>query len=150
MKAFTVSLSVLALALYACAKDDNTATELDTGTGTRVYAEFSDGYWYAATVTETSGSKISVRYDDGDSEIATPSQVMPLQLGAGTCVAARRKGSDQYYPARVVRQQGEQIQIKYDDGSSETTKPIYVVLRMQADAAGRLTAKCFTAADLGG
>ena len=49
----------------------NLVRRYDWRVGTRVVCRFGDGNWYAAAITgmAADGATISVRYDDGDSEV---------------------------------------------------------------------------------
>jgi hypothetical protein len=76
-------------------------------------------YWYPGTVRHIDGDRLYVIYDDGEDALLTGEQLMPLKIEVGDRVWARLPAGRTYSLARVVRVDGEQLYLEYDDGEQE-------------------------------
>jgi hypothetical protein len=88
--------------------------------GTRVLAQWGDGLWYPAKVSTTEGARIGVNFDDGDVAAVNPNQVRPLDWQVGTRVECNWHNQGRYFPGKLATIAADNIQIRYDDGDSET------------------------------
>ena len=95
--------------------------ELRHKVGDRVLARWFDGYWYPGLVLSVEGKRVHIAFYDGDQALVTPDQVKDLSIKVGDQVYCRRKGGPQYLPGEVTEQDGEKIQVRYDDGEDEWT-----------------------------
>jgi hypothetical protein len=89
--------------------------------GDRVLGCWFDSHWYPGLVLSVEGKRLHVLFDDGDQAMLTPDKVRTLEINVGDRIWCRKKGGPAYYPAEVVRKQGEMIQIHYEDGDDEKT-----------------------------
>jgi hypothetical protein len=91
--------------------------------GDRVLAHWPKevSWWYPASVLETNGDKIHVRFDDGDQSWLSPDQVVTLEIAPGSRVFGRWKNGALYYPGTVTASKGDELHIRYDDGDEEWT-----------------------------
>jgi hypothetical protein len=95
--------------------------------GDRVLAQWSgDSYWYPGTIQVVDRDRLHVYFDDGDHEWRPADLVCENNLGAGSRVFVRRQRGPAFYPARIVRRQGERIQVEYDNGQQEDTSIAFV------------------------
>jgi hypothetical protein len=91
--------------------------------GTRVWALWLDGRWYAGTVDALEGNLRHVTWNDGDSMWLEPSQIVLLVREAGppqvdTIVLAPRWDGD-YQPARVEQQEGRRFRVVFFSDQEE-------------------------------
>jgi len=107
------------------------------GLGSRIEAQWSDGYWYGGKVkaVESLGSgarRYLVLYDDGDELAGVPAQhVVPMQpFPPGSRIFARRHKGNLYHPAKVMEAKpapldraGFHYTVVYADGVTEATLP---------------------------
>lgn len=107
----TASLSLVLLAPEALAQS----------AGDRVLGKWSDGMWYPATVGSVSGSKVSLKFDDGDKATVDADDVRAIHWKVGTKVQCNWKGKGSYYKGVISSKNGESVHIKYDDGDEEDT-----------------------------
>ncbi|WP_312222581.1 tudor domain-containing protein [Rhizobium rhizoryzae] len=80
------------------------------------------GYWYPGIISSVQGSKITIQYDDGDTETLAISETRPYNWAIGKKVECNFKGQGKWYPGKISSLAGEKIGIAYDDGDKETTK----------------------------
>lgn len=78
-------------------------------------------FWYPATVKRSTKRWVEVAYDDGHKARVKASEVMKIDIRAGSRVFVRLKGGPLYHPAEVTEINGEKIRVAYDDGGTETT-----------------------------
>jgi hypothetical protein len=83
-------------------------------------------YWYPATVKVSTKQWVEVHYDDGHKARVKASEVMAIDIKAGSKVFARFKGGPYYQPAEVTEIKGEKIRLSYDDGGTEQTNISFV------------------------
>lgn len=93
---------------------------LEWSVGARVFARWDDASYYPGTITASQGDGYVVRFDDGTSSIVVGGEMAPVGLEVGSRVDARWAGDDRYYPARVDRQEGESVEVTFDDGVEES------------------------------
>lgn len=89
--------------------------------GERVFALWPDGFCYPARVQSSDAQSVRVNYDDGATALVAPDEVHPARLQPGDRVFVRWQGEPAYYPAYVTQVAGEQIDVDYDDGASESS-----------------------------
>jgi predicted Zn finger-like uncharacterized protein len=89
--------------------------------GQRVFAQWNDGFCYPATVESCDAQSVRVTYDDGATGLVEPRNVHPVELEPGDRIFVRWQQQPAYYPGRLTRNDGESIDVDYDDGESETT-----------------------------
>lgn len=89
--------------------------------GDRCLGQWSDGYWYPATVVEAGEDAYSVAFDDGDSATLSDSQIRSIDWNVGTAVECNWKGGGSYYPGSITRKSGDAIHVSYEDGDEEDT-----------------------------
>ncbi len=90
--------------------------------GDRVLAHWPpEPFFYSGIVAAVNDDMVLIHFDDGDKAQLTLEEVLPLAIRAGDRVFARWQGGKTYSPARVIRQNGEKIQVNYEDGRTENT-----------------------------
>lgn len=80
------------------------------------------GYWFPGVIDSASGEKVTIRYDDGDKETVSLSEVRPYNWVIGMKVECNYKGAGDWYAGKITSLGGEKIGIAYDDGDKETTR----------------------------
>jgi hypothetical protein len=80
------------------------------------------GYWFPGVIDSASGGKVTIRYDDGDKETVSLSDVRPYNWVIGMKVECNYKGAGDWYAGKITSLGGEKIGIAYDDGDKETTR----------------------------
>lgn len=90
-------------------------------TGERCLGQWSDGYWYPATIVNAVDDAYTVAFDDGDSANLTESQIKVIYWTVGTAVECNWNSSGTYYPGRITKKSGDSIHVSYDDGDEEDT-----------------------------
>lgn len=92
------------------------------GEGDRVFAYWEeDGYWYPATIDSTDDDGIYVIWDyedESDDTALSEDSVDELQVWVGDDVEAWWEEDEQYYPAKVIAVNGDQVQVEYEDGTA--------------------------------
>lgn len=92
-------------------------------TGDWVLGNFKGaGYWFPGVIAKISKDKITIQYDDGDTETVSINAVRPYDWTIGTRVECNYKGAGDWYAGKISSLAGEKIGIAYDDGDKETTK----------------------------
>jgi predicted Zn finger-like uncharacterized protein len=89
--------------------------------GSRVFAQWSDGFWYPATVRSSSSRGVMVEYDDGEPGNLALDRVRELRVAEGDRIQCRWQGGPAYFPGKVAKCGGEKVLVHYDDGEKETT-----------------------------
>lgn len=93
----------------------------DWKVGDRVLANWShDEYWYPATLRTVAGSRIYIRFDDGDKEWVTLDRLMSIDIEVGDDVLCKYKGGRYYYPAHILELEGEKICVQYEYDKDES------------------------------
>lgn len=94
----------------------------DWSVGDWAYALSSeDSYWYPAEIIEADGNQYNVRYDEDESEewleVASLADYStePGEQGA----EAWSEADESYYAVNVLEVNEEQIQVEYEDGTTE-------------------------------
>lgn len=90
--------------------------------GQRVLGQWSDGFWYPATVQSVQGNRVRLQFDDGDVGTVTPNQVKDIYWQPGTKVQCNWKNGGTYYNGTIAQMRGNQIAVNYDDGDKEQTR----------------------------
>jgi hypothetical protein len=90
--------------------------------GQRVLAtRLEDAYWYPGTVRQADAQRCRVLFDDGDERTLADDQLLPLQIDVGDRLFVRLPGGATWTPGRVLRLDGDKINIQFDDGGDEQT-----------------------------
>jgi hypothetical protein len=76
-------------------------------------------YWHPGTVEEVGEADYRVRLATGKVEQVRGDRLAPLDLRTDSEVQARPPEGKLYYPAKVVRRDGDQLTIHYDHGDEE-------------------------------
>ncbi|CAK02999.1 hypothetical protein pRL110057 (plasmid) [Rhizobium johnstonii 3841] len=76
----------------------------------------------ALSTVPRAGRSRSIRYDDGDKETVSLSDVRPYDWVIGMKVECNYKGAGDWYAGKITSLGGEKIGIAYDDGDKETTR----------------------------
>ncbi len=114
----TVKVVLAALIVASCGSAAMAQTKGDWVLGNWKGA----GYWYPGVISSTSGSQITIQYDDGDRETVSISDVRPYDWAIGKKVECNYKNAGKWYPGKITSLGGERIGIAYDDGDTETTR----------------------------
>lgn len=99
--------------------------------GDRVWAPWNRAMLYAGTVDEIKTGEVHVHFDDSDRGWVLIEQVFSLEIPVGLFVLARRKMGNQYFPGQVTQVNGDRIQIQFDAGGKEWTKPAALAVPVQ-------------------
>ena len=84
--------------------------------GDRVLGLWEDGFWYPATVVNVDGGVLTLSFDDGDVVTIDSERVEALDWQAGVKVECRWPLNGKNYPGVLVKRDGENVRIVYDDG----------------------------------
>jgi len=121
---------VLTLALLVTGATIGLAQSSQWTVNDRVLVKWSgDEFWYPATITEVSGSRYHVAFDDGDEEWTDDARITAENLTVGSRVFGNWKRQGLYYPGKITARRGNTITILYDDGDQETTTIAVVRVR---------------------
>ncbi len=85
--------------------------------GMRVQAQWNDGGWYAATISQINADKYYVTFDDGFSACLQYHQIQPMMLSPGMRVMAQWT-DESWYPGTITEIGGDTYFIQFDDGAS--------------------------------
>lgn len=87
--------------------------------GNRVFAQWDpEPYCYVGTIRNVQDDKITVEFDDGDQSTVFGAQVFWLYFVQGQAIEASRRSDRHYEPARVVQLQDEELQVRFEDGTT--------------------------------
>jgi hypothetical protein len=101
--------------------------------GDRVLANWVDAFFYPGRVRQIKGNLYEIAFDDGDAAWVHQANVRTLDIRVGSDVFCRMQAGPLYYPASVRQQNGEKIQVQYENGQLEwTTISMVRVLRPKA------------------
>jgi hypothetical protein len=87
----------------------------------RVLACWLDLDWYPGIVLASEPNRLHILFDTGAQGWLPPARIRPFQFAAGDRIMCRRQGDKDYYTGMLTDVTGEKIQVRYDDGSEETT-----------------------------
>lgn len=76
-----------------------------------------DGYWYSGTISDIKANRFFFAYDDGYKAWLTPDRIILLQYEVNDPVQCRWKEHEYYYPAHIIRTDGDSITVQYDSDS---------------------------------
>jgi hypothetical protein len=99
--------------------------------GDRVLACWFDLLWYSGAVLAVDGDTVNVVFDHGGFAAVPHDRVRAVELEEGDRVQGRWKAGADFYPGKVVRRDGEVVEVLYDDGDEETT--LVRLLRLERD-----------------
>jgi hypothetical protein len=94
--------------------------------GDRVLAPWEPFYLYPGVIKQiladdARGDQALIDFDDGGEGWVFVYSLCPFEFKAGQDVEMRRRADNQYHPAEIVDVDGEEIQVKYYDGTTEWT-----------------------------
>jgi len=95
--------------------------ELRFDEGDRVWAHDIDDFWYPAKITILDGDQVRVQFLDGPERMLTPERIKEFGVKVGDLVQCRYRGGPQYFPGKIDRVQGDEVEVLYDDGDRERT-----------------------------
>ncbi len=98
----------------------------DWRVGDRVLGRWFDFYWYPATILALGTKGTHLLFDDGDQRVVGERGLMTLDVEEGEELFIRPKNQPQriYTPARVLRIDGEVIDVEHEDGTQETNQKV--------------------------
>lgn len=100
--------------------NDTTAGEISIGS--QVASKWADGNYWAATVTDISGSTFTVNYDDGTKETNSKENLILLSnkiaLKSGDKVLAVWSSNGRFYSGVIEEVKAGSAVVKWDDGST--------------------------------
>src|SRR5262245_21821816 len=84
--------------------------------GARVLAPWRDQFVYPATVAAREPAGLLVHYDDGVALVVPEASLAPITVEAGECIFIRPRAETRlmYYPAVVLRVQGERLDVRFE------------------------------------
>jgi hypothetical protein len=80
-----------------------------------------DGYWYSGVIKEIRDGKFRIDYDDGDTAWVEAKQLIAYSPTFGDEVQANWENRGPFYNGCIISRNGQQVRVKYDDGSVEDT-----------------------------
>jgi hypothetical protein len=95
----------------------------------RVLACWYDLDWYPGIVLAVQHDRLSILFDSGTQAVLPLAKVRPFRIAAGERVMCRRGAGHDYYTGQLAEVDGEKVQVRYDDGSVETTSARLLRLR---------------------
>jgi len=95
-------------------------------TGDRVLGRWFDLFWYPATILAIGTKGYHLLFDDGDQRVVGDIGLMPLLVEEGEEIFIRPKNQPQriYTPGRVLRVQGETVDVELEDGTHESNQKV--------------------------
>ncbi len=95
--------------------------------GARVFAPWEEEWLYPGVIRCLDDDVAFIKFDDGDRALLPVDALQPVRVQKGDLLFSRRdKGPQLYYPAKVLRANGEEIELEYQDGGREETTVSYV------------------------
>jgi hypothetical protein len=106
------------LAAAVAAADEPPAEPGLYAVGDRVFARWLDLYWYPGTIIGLEREGARVLYDDSDQRTLPENMLMPLVVEEGEKIFIRPRGETRqvYYPARILRVDGETVDVEFETG----------------------------------
>jgi hypothetical protein len=89
--------------------------------GDRVLASWMDAYFYPGRIRQIQGDSCEIAFDDGDMAWVHRANVRKPDIRAGSQVFCRFHGGPAYLSGSVRTQNGEKIQVEYENGEKEWT-----------------------------
>lgn len=90
--------------------------------GDRVLAPWEQEWLYPGTIRCIDDDVAFIRFDDGDRGLLPLTALQAIHIRVGARVFVRPdEGPLQYSPARVVSTDGEDLCVRYEDGTEEDT-----------------------------
>ena len=87
----------------------------------RVLGQWSDGYWYPATIVGENEGVFQVSFDDGDTAELDGLKIKEIDWKVGSSIECNWKDGGAYYPGKITKKSGDSIHMSYDDGDQEDT-----------------------------
>lgn len=91
--------------------------------GEHVLGQWTDGYWYPATITSTSAwsGDYVLTFDDGDKLTVPAEKVGKDTWNIGSFVECNWLGKGKYYPGMITFRNDETLHVSYEDRDQEDT-----------------------------
>jgi len=89
--------------------------------GDRVLAPWEPMFLYAARIVEIQGDRANIRFDGGDMAWIELDRLEDCDLAVGDPVDARRSTGMHYYAGEVSARNGDDVRVRFDDGTEEWT-----------------------------
>ncbi len=86
----------------------------------RVWAKYSDNFWYPATITDVRDGEVHANFDDETEDWVSVEHVKQLGLYVGMPIECKFKDGE-FYAGTLAEVNGNSIVVDYDDGDNETT-----------------------------
>jgi hypothetical protein len=77
--------------------------------------------WYPGVVQRTEGERHLVKFLDGDEQWTSGNNLLKDELAVRSRVYGNKYGRGSFYPAVLVHRDGNEIRLKYEDGTIEAT-----------------------------
>jgi len=88
--------------------------------GDRVYAyRDEDDYFYPATILNIAEEDIFIRFDTGEEEWTEEEFLEEYAVAADEEVECKSAKDGQYYDVAVLSTDGDRVEVKFEDGSTE-------------------------------
>jgi hypothetical protein len=98
-----------------------TTTKQGWKSGDRVLAPWIDAYFYAGSIRRMEGASCEIVFDDGEVAWVESANLRRPDIVKGSQVFCRFHAGPYYMPGKVRQQNGEKIQVEYDNGEKEWT-----------------------------
>jgi hypothetical protein len=116
---------------------DGAQAQVSWKPGARVLASWVDSYFYPGRIQQIQGHSCEIAFDDGDLAWVHEANVRRPDIQQGSQVFCRLHAGPMYLPGTVRAQNGEKIQVEYDNGDQEwTTISMVRVKRPLANVGG--------------
>ncbi len=88
--------------------------------GDRAFAYWdADDYFYPAAIVEIEGDDIYIRFDSGEEEWTNADYLEAFVVEVDDEVECMSAQDDQYYDVLVLDVKGEEVQVEFEDGTTE-------------------------------
>jgi hypothetical protein len=78
-------------------------------------------FWFPGIVQQAGGGQVTIKYDDGTKETLPRKLVKRYDWDIGSRVECDWKGGGTWYRGNIVKLNGGDLTVAYDDGSRERT-----------------------------
>jgi hypothetical protein len=95
--------------------------------GARVLTFWEEEWLYPGVIRCIDDDVAFIKFDDGDRALRLLDDLEPVHIQRGDVVHGRRdKSEKRYYPATVLAVEGEEIELRYEDGLKQRTTVSYL------------------------
>jgi hypothetical protein len=114
--------------------------------GDRVLAPWEPTFLYPGRIKQivlddARGDQALIHFDDGGEGWVFLYSLFQLEIQPGQHVLVRRRGGVQFFHAAVVDADGEEVHVRYDDGSEEWTTIVFLAVASVANGPGVFNGK---------